>query len=307
MNKLSANLSLYVITLFAAIQYAFLREVPDSVSDFAFLTVTNLIGFLIILMAFASELRRLDKKQITQSLVLAAELIVFNVLLLAGARGTDPTVTACVLSTYFAFIVLFSQLFFRIKQDRNKWIGIGVVLIGVFFMMNADIIGLFNRNILFLIAADVVFAFYLLTTERYSVSSNPAILSIGQLFFGFLLSGACWIAESLIRHTPMALPREQSFWGSVFFISFFIRGLYTIVQIYAQRYTSPLNVALIFSTEIIMTMFASPILSHLFGMSEERITPLRILGAFVMMGGILVADGAVLENLKRRVSHGRAS
>ena len=56
MNKLEANISLLLITFFASIQYAFLAGVPAEVSQFSFLCVTNLVGFLIMLLFFYREL-----------------------------------------------------------------------------------------------------------------------------------------------------------------------------------------------------------------------------------------------------------
>ena len=301
MNRLTANISLYSITFFAAVQYAFLTKVPDTVSTFAFLAVTNLIGFLIILCVFFRELSRLDKKQVVQSLVLSLELFGFNVFLLLGSRGTSATIIACVLSSYFAFIVLISFLAFHKVPERNKLIGVLVMLVGVLFMMEINIRGLLNLKILWLVIADIFFALYLLTAEKYAVSSNPSVLAMGQTFFTFLIAALFWLGESLVLKKPIFLPSDPVFWGSVFFISFFIRGLYGIIQIYAQRYTSPLNVALIFSTEIIMTMLISPLLSHLLGTEPDLITPLRVIGAIVMMAGILISDSSVADSLKRRL------
>ncbi len=303
MNRLTANISLYFITFFAAVQYAFLANVPDTVSTFAFLSVTNLIGFLILLCVFFRELSRLDKKQVTQSIILSLELFGFNVFLMLGSRGTSATVVACVLSAYFAFIVLISFLVFHKVPEKNKLTGVLVMLVGVLFMMEVNLGGLMDRKILWLVIADVFFAVYLLTAEKYAVSSNPSVLAMGQTFFSFLITALFWLGESLILKKPLYLPSEPSFWGSVFFISFFIRGLYGIVQIYAQRYTSPLNVSLIFSTEIIMTMLVSPFLTRLLGTEPDRITPLRVIGALLMMGGILISDSDVAESLKRRLKH----
>ncbi len=306
MNKLSANISLYIITFFAAVQYAFLSSVPDTVSNFAFLAVTNLIGFLITFAVFFRELRRLDKKQVVQSVVLSLELFAFNVFLLLGSRGMSATVVACVLSSYFAFIVILSFLIFHKAPDKNKVVAVFIVLFGVFLMMNADLMGLMDPHILYLLAADVFFALYLLTAEQYATTSTPSILAMGQTLFNFLIALACWAGESLIVKQPMSLPVDPAFWGSVFFISFFIRGLYGIVQIYAQRYVSPLNVSLIFSTEIIMTMAVSPLLVTLFNVEPDQITPLRILGALVMVLGILTADSGVTDAVRRRLSHGKS-
>lgn len=305
MNKLTANISLYFITFFAAVQYAFLTNIPDTVSSFGFLAVTNFIGFLITLCVFFRELSRLDRKQVHQAIVLSLELFGFNVFLLLGSRGMAPTIVACVLSSYFAFIVLLSFLLLHKVPDVNKIVAVVIVLIGVFFMMDADFMGLMNVNILYLIIADIFFALYLLTAERYATTSNPSILAMGQTLFNFLLTLLCWGGEAIFTGKAMSLPSEPAFWGSVFFISFFIRGLYGIVQIYAQRYVSPLNVSLIFATEIIMTMLASPLLAMVFGTEAEKITPLRVLGAVVMVCGILVADSSVTDALRRRLQHGK--
>ena len=303
MNKLTANISLYTITFFAAIQYVFLANIPATVSDFAFLAVTNLVGFVITFLVFFGELQRIDRKQVFQSFLLSLELLGFNIFLLMGTRGTSATVTAGVLSSYFVFIVLLSRIFFRERPEKHKLIAIFVVLLGVFLMMDADIMGLANLNILYLVISDVFFAAYLLTAERYSTSSNPSILAMGQTFFNFVVASACWLIESAVRGTELSLPADPKFWGSVFFISLFIRGLYGIVQIYAQCYVSPLNVALVFSTEIIMTMLLSPLLARLVGSRAEPITLLRLAGALIMMTGILLADPVVIERLRRRFLH----
>ena len=75
MSKLEANISLVIITFFAAIQYVFLTGVPDTVSHFSFLCITNLIGFVITLALFFTELFRINKKQIVQSLVMSLLLL----------------------------------------------------------------------------------------------------------------------------------------------------------------------------------------------------------------------------------------
>ena len=300
MNKLEANVSLLIITFFAAIQYIFLSAIPDTVSHFAFLCITNLIGFLITLAFFFGELFRLDKKQIVQSMALAGELFVFNVFLLLGSSGVSATVCACVLSAYFVFIPLFSVLIFHQKTEINNYVGIVIVLTGLFLILGTDVTGIFNRNVLYLLVADATFALYIMTSGKFSIGSNPSILAMGQMFFTFLFSLLFWAGESVVLHKPMSLPTDASFWGSVIYISFFIRGLYGIVQIYALRYVSPLNTSLIFSSEIIMTMFMSPILTLVFGSDPEQITLLKAAGGVVMVMGILAADSSVVESIKRR-------
>ena len=300
MNKREANVSLFIITFFAAIQYAFLEGVPDSVSHFAFLCVTNLIGFLLTLAVFFSELFRVDRKQIRQSLLLSLELFGFNVFLLLGS-SVGATVSACVLSAYFVFLPLLSLLLFKFKSDKMTLCAVGVVLAGLALMMLEDPAGLKDIHFLYLLIADVFFALYILTVGRFTAGSNPSILAMGQMLFNCLIALLFWVGQSAIQKTPLSLPTDSAFWGSAIFIGFFIRGLYGIVQMFAQRYVSPLNTSLIFSTEIIITMLMSPVLALLFGTQPERITPLRLAGAGVMVLGILLADPSVTGALKWRL------
>lgn len=300
MNKTEASVSLIIITFFSASQYAFLAGVPDSVSQFSFLFITSLVGFLITFVLFFNELFRIDKKQVLQGFIMAAETLAFNLFLLLGSN-VGATVSSCVVSAYFVFIPLLSFFMFREKPELNTLIGSAVVVLGLFFMMNADVKGLLNINILYLLIADVCFALYIITAGHYTSRSNPAILVMGERFFGCVMAFILWAAQSLITKTPMTLPTQSSFWGSVLFIGLFMRGMYTVVQLYAQRYLNPMSTSLIFSTEIIITMAISPVLTLLFGAAPETITPLRIVGSVIMVVGILAADRDFMSGLKRRL------
>lgn len=303
MNKAEANLSLLIITFFSAIQYVFLANVPESVSNFAFLTITNLIGFGIALALFWGELFRISKKQILQSVILSAELFGFNLFVLLGTAGVSATVSSCVLSAYFVFIPVFSLVFLKKKPDKLSLIGIGIVLAGLFLIMNTDIAGIINVHILYLVVADVFFAMYIMTAGHFTAKSNPSILAMGQMLFSAIIAFVFWLGEARITNTAISLPSDAAFWGSVLFISFFIRGLYGVVQIYAQRYVSALNTSLIFSSEIVITMLMSPVLALLFGTVAEDITPWKVAGAIVMVTGILLADTSFTTAVKRRFAH----
>ena len=293
MNKLEATVSLLIITFFGAIQYAFLAGVPESVSQFAYLTVTNAIGFVIMLLFFFGELFRIDRKQVIQSIILSLELVAFNVFLMLGSSRVGATACSCLLSAYFVFIPPLGLILFHEKPEWRTFPGIFIVLIGLFLMMDADFKGLLSMGTLYLILADISFALYILSMGRYSSTSNPSIIAMGQVFFSLIISLGCWIVQVLFFGKSFALPAEPSFWICAIYISFFIRGVYTIVQLYAMRYLSALETSLIFSTEIIMTMFMSPVLALVFSTKAENITVAHIFAAGVMISGVLAADSSV--------------
>lgn len=305
MNRLEANISLFFITFFASVQYVFLIWIPDSVPHFAFLCITNLIGFIMSLAFFFGELFRLDAKQVKNSMILSAQLIAFNLFLLMGVSGLGASLTNAVLSTNFIFIAVI--MFFDYKQipDKGTFFGVFAVFVGLMLMSEARISDFLNISIIYIMASNIAFAFYVVSVGKYSSSSNPSIIAMGQMFFCFVFSLVLWIAEVIVRGVPFTLPVNPEFWGSVFYISFFIRGLYGIIQVYAQRYISPLNTSLIFSTEIIMTMAVSPILSEFLGTPPEVITVPKIIGGVAIVLGILMTEPKFFGALRRLLRCGK--
>ena len=197
MNKLEVNISLLIMTFLASVQYVFLAGVPENISHFAFLCVTNLVGFLITIAFFFGELFRLDTRQVFQSMLLSAELVVFNLFLLLGVRGISATVAAAVIVAYFVFITAFYAVFQKQPPSTGTLAGVIAVLFGLFMTTDADISGFMNMNVFYLVAADIVFALYVITVGKYAASSNPSILAMGQMFFCFLFSLGLWTVEAV--------------------------------------------------------------------------------------------------------------
>lgn len=301
MNKLQANASLLAITLLAGIQYAFLKNVPDSVSHFAFLFITNFIGFLIGMLVLGGELCRADRKQVLCSAALAGLLLGFNLFMLIGAGHLDTIVTSFTITAYIALIPAVSLLFHR-RVSGNQIAAMIIVLMGLALSMRIDLRGFLNLYVLCLIAADLFFAFYIVFVEEICGKMNPAVLLIGELFFGSLFSFAGWLIQDGV--SSLTLPKEPAFWGSALFVAFFIRGLYGLVQLYAQRYVSAIQVSLVFSTEIIFTLALAPILSRLMGTEPELMDLFKAAGCVMIILGILAADKNVMSALLTKIRRG---
>ena len=298
MNKIEANISLFAITFFAAIQYVFLAGVPENLSHFAFLCITNLIGFFITLAFFFGELFRLDVRQVLQSAVLSIELVGYNFFMLMGVKSFNPAVTSSVLSSYFVFIFIFEAVLYHKMPTKTSFLSVSLVFIGLFFMINFDVKSLLKIEILYYLISNAFFAVYVMNVGSYAKSSNPSILAMGQMFFCFLFSLILWIFEILFKYTAFSFPTDKDFWVGVIYTSFFIRGLYGIIQIYAQRYVSPLNTSLIFASEIVMTMLISPLLSAIFDTTPDVITPLKILGSSLIILGLLVMEPEFFKTVR---------
>lgn len=275
---------------------------PENVSTFEFLFITSLIGFILLLLVFFNELFRFDLSHMKQCAILAVESFAYNFLLILGSKGVDSTTVSSIVSSYFVFIPVIEFVMFKALPQKNVLLAIAFVLVGVFLIMGLDVRTLANGRIIFLIMTDIMIAINIITIGTFARGSNPAILAIGQLFFNSVISFVFWFIESRMNNIAMSIPKEPQFWGSTIFISFFIRGLYTVVQIYAQRYVTPVNAALIFSSEIIMTLFASNLLAHFLGLesTESPVTVIKSIGVVVMLTGILISDSNFISIFKKR-------
>ena len=261
-------------------------------STFQFLFCTASIGFILLMIVFNSELFRIDSKHIFQCFVLAIETFAFNVFLILGSKDMDSTTVSSVVSAYFVFIPIVEYILFKSLPKLNIIMAIIFVLIGIPLIIGLKIENFQNRRMLFLLFADITIALNIITIGHFARGSNPAILGMGQMFFTAIISFICWMVECQIYNKSMIFPSEPIFWGSVIFIGFFIRGLYTVVQTYAQRYVSPVNAALIFSSEIIMTLLLSGFVYTFLFREEygEKITGTKIVGVILMLIGIIISE-----------------
>lgn len=279
-------------------------------SKFAFLCITNLVGFLIMFFMLSGVLimdfYRINRKQLLQGLVLSAEITGFNFFMVIGVSGSGATVSSCILSSYFVFIPILDYFIKKEKPRGNVLAGIVLVMSGLLMIIGMNFKGMLDWHVLSLIAADICFALYMISTGKYSTTSNPSVLVVIQLFFNFVLTLVLWCLESIIFSKSMIIDSTPAFWANVIFVSVFIRGMYSIVQLYAQRYISPLDTSLIFSTEIIITMLMSPVLAMVFDTPSEAITLSKLSGGLIMVIGILVADESVFSALKKRIKRSKS-
>ena len=282
----------------------FFAGVPDNVSDLSFMFITSLIGFFFFFCVFFNELFRLDKSHILQSLILAIEIFAFNFFLLLAVDDVDTTVVSSILSSYFIFVPIIEYIKYKSIPKPNTMIAIIVSLFGVYMIIGLNAEKFLNANVVFLLLADIAIATYVITTGSFAKNSNPAILSMGQLLFVTIFAFIGWFVEVKLYGQSFRLPKEPLFWGSVIFISFFIRGLYTVIQVYAQRYVSPINTSLIFASEIVMTLFFSPFVSNYFGFRQnmEPISIIKCTGAFLMVLAILICDDNFYSFIKGKIS-----
>ena len=293
----TATLGLILITVLAAIQYVFLRNVPDTVSTFSFVCVTNVIGLLILGCVRFKKLFSIPKKTLMKGILFALELTGFNFFLLLGSQHMDAVITSSVVSLYFVFI---TPMLLLMRRKVNFFSGIATVIaiIALLLMFGADTDMLFSSaNVAYLILADIFFAAYVVSVSILGETEDSTQLTLSQMIFAAVFALIGWLIENALTGRTLTLPTEASFWVSALFIGVCIRAVYGIVQISAQKYVSALKASLIFSAEIIITLLANPILCRIMNVEYTPATVFQIAGGILLIIATLMVDDTVMVKM----------
>ena len=292
-----ATLGLLFITFLAAIQYVFLRNVPDTVSTFSFVCITNVIGAVLLFAARAGKIIKIKKKTLLKGAFFAVLLTGFNFFVLLGSRQMDSVVVSSIVSLYFVFI---TPILLLLRRKVNFFSSIATVMaiIALLLMFGGNAEGLFgSAYVFYLVIADVCFAAYVVGVSILGEGEESSALTFAQMCFAAVFSFIGWVVEALMGRTTLTLPTDTDFWISVIFIGVFIRVVYGLLQISCQKHVSAISASLLFSTEIIITMLMDPILCRLLGTEHTPATSYQVIGAILLIIATLLVDDSIISHL----------
>lgn len=296
-KEYTATLGLLLITVWAALQYVFLQNVPSSVSTFSFIFITNLVGLPILAVAQRKKLKMLKGKVLPKGALLAGELVGFNFFMIIGSRGMDSVIISSIISMYFVFVTPL-LLLLKKKVSFRSAVASAVAIIALLLMFNADIGLLFRSvSVVFLLIADLFFAAYVITVSMAGADEDSSVLTISQMIFSILFSLCGWGIETIIGNGSFSFPRDKAFWITVVFFGVWIRALYSLIQINCQKYVKPVNASLIFSSEIIITLITNPFMSKLMHTEYTPATMFQVIGCILFVIAVIVVDDTVMRGI----------
>ena len=171
------------------------------------------------------------------------------------------------------------MMFFRTKLSIAKLFSVFLALLGLWLLTG----GLKEINIgdmLTLIAA-VTYAFHILFADKYiKKKSDPYVLSFQQFFFIGVLS----IITGIVFQLPTSFGTINTL-RVVLFLTLFPTVSAFVIQLIAQKYTTPVKVALIFSMEpVFAAVFAWTLGNEVFIRNRA-------------MGGLIIVIAMILSEL----------
>lgn len=294
MTKTESNIVLFSITLCWASSYIFVKNIPSSVSTFAYLTMTSGIASIILVIIFFKKLREYNKQTLLHAFILSLILCgnsVFEKLGLSTMSASSASFTAS-LNVVF---VLFIMCFLKKPVSIDNVAGIVLILSGVAVNSGIRFGKSLNTGFYIMILATFCMSVYTVVTDNFAKRDDPLLLGMGQMFFTFAIAFVLWFIEE--PKTFFSITYTNELLANIFMLAFFSKAYAYIMLVYSQKYASPISVTVIAATEPVVTMVLSLLIPNAFG-STEVLSETKVAGGIFILFGSIFAETDFFTRIK---------
>ncbi len=283
MTRTESNIVLFSITLCWASSYIFIKNIPESISAFAYLTMTSGIACIILTIVFFKRLKEFSRQTLLRSLIIAA-IICGNLLLERIGISKIPASTASFVASLNIVFVPLLMLVFKRRLTANNITGIILILIGLVFTSGLKPGDSINSGVLAMAAGCVFMAVYILVVDNFTKTTDPLMLGIGQMYFTAIIGFILWFIEE--PNTFFSISYTNELLANIFMLAFFAKAYAYIMLMYSQKYASPIAVTVIASTEPVVTMILALLIPDTFGQTESMTISTTFGAALIVAGAI---------------------
>lgn len=294
MSKKTATVIAVFITAAWGSSFILMKNVADSVSALAFLTLRFGVAAVLLALLFCKQLRRFDKKTVFRSFVLGAFLAGYMIFQIIGLRYTSASNSAFLTSLSVLIVPFLSALLLRKMPGKSNWTGVALAVLGLVFITGIYK-GLTALTIgdLYTLACAVCVAAHIVVADRFLKESDSLLLGIGQIFAAALLSLLAWCIQTPATFTTVDYTADlivAVLLTSVFCTCFAFTG-----QIIVQKQLPPARLAVIFTLEPVFAYFYALVIP-LPGVSEPLI-PAKGLGCLLVVGGMMISETGLVDKI----------
>ena len=280
--------ALVAVTAVWGLTFVQVKDAVELYPLFAFLAVRFAIASATLAAPAAGRLRTLDRRGAAAGAALGLLLAVGYALQTAGLERTTVSSAGFITGLYVVFTPLLALLVFRTRIGGAVWIGVLLAVTGLALLTGVgagDAVG-----DLLVLGGSAVYSLQIVLMERHAPRYDPIAFTQAEMLAAF--AGFAAVAVVLGQ---VELPRGWTVWGALLVTGVFASALGFLVQTWAQRRASATTTALAFAME--------PVWAGLFGfwLAGDRLGALGWTGCAVIMAGIVVAEPAAGDTLRRLV------
>lgn len=227
-------------------------------------------------------------RHLKESLILSVLLFLLYATQTVGLVYTSASNSGFITGLFVIFVPIFLLFFFRKPPTAVQWGSSALALVGL-WILTGGISSVNFGDVITLVAA-ATYAAHLLATDKFvRADADAVVLAFHQFWMtGFMALGYCLLSgRSLAVHGDKAAS-TIAFLAVVPTLSAFF------IQMWAQKFTAPVKVSLIFSLE--------PVFAALFAwtLGGEGFIPARAAGGALIVAAMMAGELSKLDLLKGR-------
>ena len=284
-RRIRADLALTLCSLLWGVTFVLVKDALSSSSVFVFLFLRFAFAALALAFIYRSAFRGLDRGILSAGAVLGSLMFGGFALQTLGLRFTTPTKAAFITGSCVVMVPLLHAWIGRRQASLWVWAGAFAAFAGLYFLtVPAAGIGDLNRGDLWVFACAVVWAFHIIAVGHYSPRFSAGALTFMQVAVSALLSA---VFLPILWSANLQIPRLA--WNGELVLAIVVTGLgatavaFTL-QVWAQEFTSPVHVAILFTLEPVFAAITS------YAFYGERFSARSYAGAALVLAGILVSE-----------------
>ncbi|MBN1475686.1 DMT family transporter [Candidatus Sumerlaeota bacterium] len=195
----------------------------------------------------------------------------------AGLFWTSASNSAFITSLYVVFVPILQTLWLRRRPHGRTMMGLPLCFAGLLLLTRPWESG-FSPGDLWTLLCAFAFSVYIIELQRLSVGIDLGHLLLGQFIaVAALCLVGCLFEESTLSIAPLE-------WAVIVHLGVLCTFVATLLQSRFQRDTTPTRAALLFMGEPVIAALLA------WGMRGEMLGALGLLGAGLILGGILVSE-----------------
>jgi drug/metabolite transporter (DMT)-like permease len=266
-------------------------QVKDAVAIyplFAFLALRFAIASCTLAPPAAARVRSLGRPGIGAAAFAGALLGAGYALQTAGLERTSVSSTGFITGMYVVLTPLLALVCFRTRIGATAWCGVLLATVGL--AMLAGVHGGSPFGDLLVLAGAAVYSLQIVLMERYAPRYDALAFTLVEMLTAF--AGLLVVA---VLTGQLSVPHGWTVWSALLVTGVFASALAFLAQTWAQRRATATQTALAFSLEPVWAAFFG------FTLAGDRLGVTGWLGCLVIMAGIVIAEPATFDLLRRLV------
>lgn len=273
-----ADLALLSVAFIWGITFVVVKDALADISPFYFLAFRFAAAFLFLCAVYCKQLTKITGKEIKAGVFIGLFLFGGYTFQTVGLQYTGAANAGFITGLAVVLVPLFAALSSRRLPSAFLATGVLSSAAGLALLSLNSSLALNYGDLLVFFCA-VCFAGHILMVGRFAVSLNPVLLTVTQIGTVSAVS----LLFGIFLETPPGVITGPV-WTALLITSIPATSLAFLIQNKAQKFTSPVHTAIIFTMEPVFAGLGAYVLAG------EVLSARQLAGCALILAGMLVAD-----------------